>query len=70
MPMYDYTCTTCNNTFEELVYSSTVPDEDITCPKCGENKSKRQLCAPMISTKSTSYSPTPSGGCNSSSGFS
>ena len=69
MPMYDYQCTSCDHKFEELVFSSTVPDEDITCPKCGEKKANRLLCAPMISTGGSSYSPASSGGCNPSSGF-
>lgn len=31
MPLFDYTCTACAQTFELLVRSDTVP----TCPHCG-----------------------------------
>ena len=71
MPMYDYRCKNCDEVFEELVLSSTVPDEDVKCPKCGKNKSERLLSAPMIATggSSTHVSPSPSSGCGNS-GFS
>jgi len=72
MPMYDYRCKNCDEVFEELVISSIAPDEEIKCPKCGQNKSERLLSAPMISTggssKGTSTSSR-SSGCGRS-GFS
>ncbi|MBC8216786.1 MAG: zinc ribbon domain-containing protein [Candidatus Marinimicrobia bacterium] len=66
MPMYDYRCNNCGKEYEELVWSSSTPDEKIKCPECGEQKSQRLLSAPAISTGSTSSS----GGCSPSSGFS
>ena len=71
MPMYDYRCKNCDEVFEELVFTSETPDEDIICPKCGENKSERLLSAPMISTggSNSGYSSSVSSGCGSS-GFS
>lgn len=54
MPMYDYRCKNCGEVFEELVMSSSTPDEEITCPKCKENKAERLISAPMISTGSSS----------------
>ncbi len=73
MPMFDYRCDNCGHEFEELVWSSTVPDEDITCPKCGEHRSRRLLSAPAVSvggsSSSSSYSSSTSG-CSASSGFS
>ena len=72
MPMYDYRCKNCDEVFEELVFTSDTPDEEIECPKCGKNKSERLLSAPMISTGgslSSGYSPNVSSGCGSS-GFS
>ncbi|MFH1851347.1 MAG: zinc ribbon domain-containing protein [Candidatus Neomarinimicrobiota bacterium] len=69
MPMYDYHCKKCDNIFEELVFSWTVPDEDITCPECQANESERLLAAPMVSTGGSSSSHA-GGGCSSSSGFS
>ncbi|MBU0529255.1 zinc ribbon domain-containing protein [bacterium] len=71
MPMYDYRCKNCDEVFEELVYSSMVPDEEIKCPNCGQNNSERLLSAPMISTggSNSGYSSNTSRGCGSS-GFS
>jgi putative FmdB family regulatory protein len=71
MPMYDYRCKNCDEVFEELVFSSTTPDEEIKCPKCSQNQSERLLSAPMISTggSSNSVSTSSSRGCGSS-GFS
>lgn len=71
MPMYDYRCKNCDEVFEELVVSSSVPDEEIRCPKCGQNNSERMLSAPMVSTggSSNSISSLSSNGCGYS-GFS
>ncbi|MFQ6613428.1 MAG: zinc ribbon domain-containing protein [Fidelibacterota bacterium] len=72
MPMFDYYCENCGHKFEELVWSSTVPDEDITCPNCGEHQARRLLSAPAAvggSSSSGSYSAGTSG-CSASSGFS
>ena len=57
MPMYDYNCHSCGQPFEELVFSSTVPDDEITCPNCGENKAVKQLSAPAVSVGS-SFEPS------------
>ena len=71
MPMYDYRCKNCGEKFEELVFSSSIPDEDVTCPNCNENKSERLLSAPMVSTNSSSSTESTSSttGCGHS-GFS
>ena len=71
MPMYDYRCKNCDEVFEELVFSSTTQDEEIKCPKCGQNQSERLISAPMVSAGSSNggYSPSVSSGCGSS-GFS
>ena len=72
MPMYDYRCKNCGEKFEELVFSSSTPDEEITCPNCNENQSERLLSAPMVSTggsSSSSASSSSSSRCGHS-GFS
>jgi len=72
MPMYDYRCKNCDEVFEELVFSSSAPDEEIKCPKCGQNKSERLFSAPMISTggsSSNTVATSSNRGCGSS-GFS
>ncbi len=71
MPMYDYRCKNCAEVFEELVFSNTTPDEEIKCPKCYQNKSKRLFSAPMISSacSSNGVSISSKSGCGHS-GFS
>jgi len=34
MPIYEYLCSGCSGTFEELV--STSGSDDVACPNCGE----------------------------------
>jgi putative FmdB family regulatory protein len=41
MPLYEYTCETCLNTFEKLRSFDAI-DDPAPCPDCGSN-SKRQL---------------------------
>lgn len=40
MPIYEYDCTDCGHTFEELVLSGS---EQVKCPKCGKTKVKRKM---------------------------
>ena len=49
MPIYDYRCPACEQTFELLVRSSTVP----TCPHCESTALERQvsLVAPQGTSK-------------------
>lgn len=62
MPMFDYRCGKCGHLFEELVISSTAPDETIQCPECGGYQSQRLLSAPAVSVGSSfGSSGTPSG---------
>lgn len=44
MPMFDYKCTSCNHTFEELVYSSG--DEPEVCPICNAEAPEKLMSAP------------------------
>ena len=70
MPMYDYRCKNCGEVFEELVMSSSTPDEEITCPKCQENKAEKLFSAPMVSTGNSSIGASSSSGSScGSSGF-
>ena len=39
MPIHDYRCSACGETFELLVFSSTVP----TCKHCGSQALQRQV---------------------------
>ena len=40
MPIYEYRCRHCNNSFEELVLSSR---EVVTCPECESKKVEKRL---------------------------
>ncbi|MCB0072673.1 MAG: zinc ribbon domain-containing protein [Caldilineaceae bacterium] len=42
MPMYEYMCVTCGGTYEKLLPMSKADDAQ-SCPKCGSDKSRRQL---------------------------
>lgn len=71
MPMYDYRCRYCDTVFEELVTSSSVPDEEIVCPGCGQKRAQRLLSAPLIAVnKGSSARSYGEVGCHPSSGFS
>lgn len=49
MPLYDYQCSSCGNTFESI-YKISEMDKPLSepCPKCGESTIKKLLSAPMI----------------------
>jgi putative FmdB family regulatory protein len=50
VPIYDFTCQSCDHRFEELVGSHVgLQAEDVVCPKCGSAKVEREL--------SRSYAP-------------
>ncbi len=42
MPLYDYLCRECGNTFEQLK-SMKDADRDLECPTCHSAKVERQL---------------------------
>ena len=71
MPMFDYKCGKCSHLFEELIFSSQIPDYKIKCPKCGAFKSNRQLSAPTVSVGSSFDPACEKPGCTTSanSGF-
>lgn len=53
MPIYEYQCKACGNTFEELVYTNL--SKAINCPRCGnENTEKRVSVIGAISKGSSS----------------
>jgi putative FmdB family regulatory protein len=41
MPFYEYTCKKCDQTFELLVMSSTIP----ACPACGSTRLEKLISA-------------------------
>lgn len=42
MPLFEFTCTTCNQPFEELLRSASATSE-VTCPACGSPDVKKRL---------------------------
>lgn len=60
MPLYEYTCTMCKNTFERLRSISRM-DDDASCPDCGST-SERRLSVFM------SFSTGPDGGTSAIAG--
>ncbi len=55
MPMYEYRCTACGETYEQLRRMSEA-DKDLVCPHCGSEQVERQISACSI------------GGCGGGSG--
>ncbi len=50
VPIYEYTCTKCNASFEKLIRSiNTDPKAD--CPKCGSDKTERALSVFAVGTE-------------------
>ncbi len=39
MPLYEYKCKKCGNSFEELVFG----EEKVKCPKCGSEEVEKLL---------------------------
>jgi putative FmdB family regulatory protein len=42
MPIFEFVCTECEKTFEELVLSLSKVDE-VVCPACGGTKVKKKM---------------------------
>ena len=72
MPIFEYTCEECGNTFEEIVIGQS---SEVTCPKCSSAKTKRLLSASRFKVKSGVDGPITmpnmggrGGGCSGCSG--
>lgn len=42
MPIYEFNCTTCDRSFEELVRSAEAVHE-VVCPRCGSRQVRRKI---------------------------
>jgi len=42
MPIYEYKCTLCGNTFEMIRFAQD-EDKDIVCPACGKKKVEKMM---------------------------
>ncbi|MCC6124368.1 MAG: zinc ribbon domain-containing protein [Pirellulales bacterium] len=53
MPLYEYTCKTCGNDFEELVLGDVKPE----CPSCGSAALTKNMSAPAAHANSGAKDP-------------
>jgi putative FmdB family regulatory protein len=66
MPLFEFTCKTCHETFEEI--TSSTSRQTIICPKCGSRDVQKLLSATVQTGKGSSLSAGSS--CSGSGGFS
>ncbi len=57
MPIYEYTCKSCNQKFEKLV--RTMAEQAAACPSCGSKKTERQLSVFAVGVESSSGGSLP-----------
>ncbi|HZZ42518.1 MAG TPA: zinc ribbon domain-containing protein [Tepidisphaeraceae bacterium] len=62
MPIYEYTCDSCHQTFDQLTRSMTT-DTKVRCPTCNSPKTTRKMSLFAVSTESPKPSTPQSGGC-------
>jgi putative FmdB family regulatory protein len=55
MPIYEYTCSSCNAEFELLLRGSEQP----SCPSCGKRKLEKKFSVPAAHTTSSAESACP-----------
>lgn len=62
MPIYEYTCKSCNSSFEHLARSMS-ENAKLKCPKCGSSQTARALSVFAVGAESSSKSaPSPAPG--------
>lgn len=61
MPIYEYTCQSCNARFDQLVRSMSSA-EGQTCPKCGSKKTAKALSVFAVGAESAGKSSGASDG--------
>jgi putative FmdB family regulatory protein len=65
MPIYEYACTPCGRSFEELVIRKS-DEAEVKCPACGSADVARQMSRPAAarvgSSGGGSYAPAPACG--------
>ncbi|MBN1534843.1 MAG: zinc ribbon domain-containing protein [Spirochaetes bacterium] len=60
MPMYDFRCEECGETFSELRRSGD--DKDVPCQHCGSTRTKKLISSFATRTAKTGSSCAPAGG--------
>lgn len=61
MPMYEYQCGRCDQSFTLLQKVNVRPGETI-CPHCGDNKIQRLFSSFSSASSKSTEAPAPSGG--------
>lgn len=64
MPMYEYVCSECGQSFDKMMRFSEL-DQQPACPTCGSQNTRKQI---SLFASSGSTSQVSSGSCGSSSG--
>jgi putative FmdB family regulatory protein len=60
MPIFEYVCEQCNNSFEKLVMGSSEPE----CPSChGKKLAQKFSVFSAAAPRTSSPAPAPMGGC-------
>jgi len=59
MPLYEYTCRDCGESFDKIVRFSEA-DRLPECPSCGKNNTHKKISAGAVIGASQGGSPSPS----------
>jgi putative FmdB family regulatory protein len=62
MPIYEYACSRCAKSFEELVIRRSDADE-VKCPACGTREVSRKMSRPAAARVEGSGGSGPGPGC-------
>jgi putative FmdB family regulatory protein len=62
VPIYEYTCKSCDTKFEKLIRSMST-DQTIQCPQCGSTKTARALSVFAVGAEQQKGSSAPPGTC-------
>jgi putative FmdB family regulatory protein len=57
MPIYEYRCLECGESFEKLVRSMSNPVSKIECPQCGGRKVEKLISHFGVQTSDSSSEP-------------
>lgn len=65
MPIYEYACKQCNETFDHLArtMSSTREAAKVKCPKCGSDQTSRALSVFAVGSEGAKSSSTDTPSC-------
>lgn len=63
MPIYEYVCKKCNNSFEHLLMSQD--SKPVVCPSCGSKSLGRLMSAGQIKVTSPDYYADDCASCDS-----